>query len=166
MNADELTMRAERLHKFIRTMTEQYPQRNIGGIGSRPAADHIAALMRTSMGRESAVAEETFFCRPDGFLGWIKPAVLSYVLGGVLLWTGYPVAAGLALTIPGLLAILRLICYCPATDVFFPRRQGYNVVGVLEPEEEVRRQIVLCGHHDAAHIFNFLEYCQIGRAHV
>ena len=159
MNADEFTVRAERLHKFIQTMTGQYPRRNIGGTGSRPAADHIAAQMRTVLGRGATVAEETFSCRPDGFLGWIKPAVLSYGLGGVLLWTGYLAAAGLALTIPGLLAVLRLICYCPATDVFFPERTGYNVVGVLEPQEEVRRQVIACGHHDAAHIFNFLEYC-------
>ena len=77
MNIDDISIRAERLHKFIRTMTEQYPQRNIGGTGSRPAADHIAARMRTALGQKSAVAEETFSCRPDGFLGWIKPAVLS-----------------------------------------------------------------------------------------
>jgi len=159
MNVDELTIRAERLHSFIRTMTEQYPQRNIGGTGSRPAADHIATRMRTALGSEAAIAEEIFCCRPDGFLGWIKPAVVFYVLGGILFWTGYLTAAGLALTVPGLLAIFRLICYCPATDVFFPKRPGYNVVGVLEPQEEVRRQVVLCGHHDAAHIFNFLEYC-------
>ena len=159
MNTDERTRRTERLHDFIRTMTEQYPQRNIGGVGSRPAADKIASLLHTALGQKATVAEEIFSCRPDGFLGWIKPAVLCYMLGGILCWTGYLTAAGLALTVPGLLTVLRLICYCPATDVFFPRRQGYNVVGVLEPQEEVQRQIILCGHHDAAHIFNFLEYC-------
>ena len=36
-------------------------------------------------------------------------------------------------------------------------KKGHNVVGKVEPGGEVKRQIILCGHHDSARVCNFLE---------
>lgn len=42
-------------------------------------------------------------------------------------------------------------------DRFFKKAPGYNVIGILEPQNKVRQQIIICGHHDSTHICNFLE---------
>jgi len=42
-------------------------------------------------------------------------------------------------------------------DPFFPKVSGTNVYGSIDPEGAVKQQIILCGHHDAAYIFNFMD---------
>lgn len=51
--------------------------------------------------------------------------------------------------------ILQFFLYKHAIDFLYPKRKGINVWGSVEPEGEVKSQIIISGHHDSARIFNF-----------
>ena len=46
--------------------------------------------------------------------------------------------------------------YWQVFDSLFPKATGLNVYGSVEPEKDVRQQIILCGHHDAAYVFHYM----------
>jgi len=43
-------------------------------------------------------------------------------------------------------------------DRFYPTAQGENVLASLEPEGEVKAQVMICGHHDSAPEFTFFTH--------
>ncbi len=42
-------------------------------------------------------------------------------------------------------------------DRFFKKRTGANVIGIVEPQSDVRQQIIVSSHHDSTPVCNFLE---------
>ncbi|MFV2016745.1 MAG: M28 family metallopeptidase, partial [Candidatus Heimdallarchaeota archaeon] len=42
-------------------------------------------------------------------------------------------------------------------DRFFTKKYGYNVIGSIEPDKDVKQQIIVSGHHDAPYVFHLLE---------
>jgi len=99
--------------------------------------------------------KEDFYVYQGAFLGWIRILVFSYVLGTVFLWLSLPIYS-LILAVGSLLVLtLQFFLYLPLLDKFYPKKQARNVYGVLEPTHEVKQQIIISGHHDSAHVFNF-----------
>ena len=99
--------------------------------------------------------KEDFYVYQGAFLGWIRILVFSYVLGTVFLWLSLPIYS-LILAVGSLLVLtLQFFLYLPLLDKFYPKKQAKNVYGVLEPTHEVKQQIIISGHHDSAHVFNF-----------
>ena len=97
---------------------------------------------------------EEFAVHPDAFLGFIKVLVVAYGAASIAMAFA-PVISVLLGTASMAVLIFGFLLYRKVLDPFFPRREGRNVVGVLEPSGEVRRQVILSGHHDSAKIFNF-----------
>jgi aminopeptidase YwaD len=97
---------------------------------------------------------ERFEVRPGAFLGFIRVLVVLYALAAPLLaflpWASAALAA-LAVAI----LVLQFFLYEELIDPFYPAREGINVVSVLEPRLEAKRQLIVSGHHDSARIFNF-----------
>jgi hypothetical protein len=50
----------------------------------------------------------------------------------------------------------QIVFYKKIFDPFFPKAQGYNIFGIVEPDHDVKQQIILCGHHDAAYVFHYM----------
>lgn len=46
----------------------------------------------------------------------------------------------------------QTMLHWPLLDPLFPKMRGYNVYGCIEPAGEVKQQIILSGHHDAAYV--------------
>ena len=46
--------------------------------------------------------------------------------------------------------------YWEVLDPLFPKATGYNVYGSIEPDGEVKQQVLVGGHHDAAYVFQLL----------
>jgi len=98
---------------------------------------------------------EEFNVYQGAFLGWIKILVISYVLAVGFLWLGFPlVSLGLAI-FSILILVLQFFFYLPIIDIFFPKKKATNVVGYIEPTGEVKKQVIISGHHDSARVFNF-----------
>ena len=92
--------------------------------------------------------------RPGAFLGFIKAIVILYALAAPIL-AFYPWVSAALATLATLILVLEFFLYKEAIDPFFPAVEGRNVVGVLEPRGAAKRQVLVSGHHDSAHIFNF-----------
>ncbi len=98
---------------------------------------------------------EDFDLYQGAFLGWIKILVISYILSIVVIWLNYSVIAFGLSVLSILILVLQFFFYLPIIDKLFPKKKGYNVVGFIEPKREVKKQIIISGHHDSARIFNF-----------
>ncbi len=140
-------------------LIEEYPGRGAGTDACRDAAHDIATQLQAAC---DTVREEPFVLRPRA-LWWVPRTIaVLYLLGTVLAALAGPwLYAGAVLCLAGLVyGIVQYLLFSPFFDPLFGSAGGCNVVGALEPSEAVRRQVLLVGHHDAAFVFNFLEYFQ------
>ncbi len=99
---------------------------------------------------------EPFSIHPQAFLDWIRILILFYLTGVILLWLNLPWISALLIGFGLLIMILEFFLYKSFVDPIFPKKTGMNVVGTIEPEGEVKQQIIISGHHDSAYVFNFL----------
>ena len=51
--------------------------------------------------------------------------------------------------------VFQFFLYKELIDPLYPKVEGRNVYGVIEPEGKVKQTVVYSGHHDSARIFNF-----------
>lgn len=101
---------------------------------------------------------ESFDVHPNAFLGSLKLLVVVYSAVVICFWLQWPVIAIIGLTFGFLALLLETIFYHEILDPFWKKKQGMNVIGVVEPTNEVKQQVVLSGHHDSANIFNYLTH--------
>lgn len=99
--------------------------------------------------------KEKFTIHQGAFLGWIRILVFNFVVGTIFLWLSLYWITALLTFISIVILYIQFILYRPLLDRFYPKRSAQNVYGVIEPEGEVLQDIIISGHHDSAHIFNF-----------
>ncbi len=121
-----------------------------------PAAQKSAGILKRELDIFcDKTAIENFTVHPGAFLGWIRILVLFYLVGVVLLWFDLPLPAAILTTVGMIIMSLQFFLYITLLDPFYPAKTGKNVIGVLEPKNEVTQQVIISGHHDSARIFNF-----------
>ncbi len=123
--------------------------------GSMASLDTADALYEEMSNFSDHVHKEDFFLHQGAFLGWIRLLVLCYLLGILGLWLNYPIISFLLALLSIVVLALQFFLYLPLLDRFYPRKQGRNIYGVIEPLEPAKRQIIVSGHHDSSHVFNF-----------
>ena len=101
------------------------------------------------------VQEESFSVHPKAFLGYIRMIVSLYIISTIFIWVDLPLVAGILITVGLLTLIFEFFLYYEFIDAFWVKKTGTNVVGIIEPEKEVKQQILISGHHDSAFVFNF-----------
>ncbi|MHA1674457.1 MAG: M28 family metallopeptidase [Promethearchaeota archaeon] len=102
------------------------------------------------------VQKESFSVHPKAFLGYIRLIVSLYVVSTVFIWVNLPLLAGILITVGLSALVFEFFLYYEYVDAFWVKKTGTNVVGIIEPEKEVKQQILISGHHDSAFVFNFL----------
>ncbi len=142
---------ADRVLGLTRRIIEETGPRLAGGEACKKAAARLEAEARLSC---DAVAIEPFAVHPGAFLGFIKVMVLLYALAAPLLAVA-PWASAALSTLGLAILVLENFLYKEPLDPFYPKRGGLNVIGSVEPAGEVRRQVIVSGHHDSAFVFNF-----------
>ena len=98
-----------------------------------------------------------FSVRPGAFLGFMDFAVVFYFLTLMALWMQYVSLAVLFATFPLLVTIFQFFHYKDFISFLYPKKEGQNIVGFIEPTGMVKQQVIISAHHDSAHIFNFLD---------
>jgi aminopeptidase YwaD len=88
-------------------------------------------------------------------LGWIRILVVSFLIGIIFLWLNYPLISLVVSLTSLIILILQFFLYLPLLDRLYPKKKATNVYGILEPQGEVKKQVIISGHHDSAHVFNF-----------
>ena len=66
-----------------------------------------------------------------------------------------PLVSGILLLAGIVIMVFQFFLYKHFIDFLFPKKTGVNVWGAVEPEGEVKRQVIISGHHDSARVFNF-----------
>lgn len=99
--------------------------------------------------------KEDFYVYKGAFLGWIRILVFSFVLAVIFLWFNYPLISLILSLLSVIILTLQFFLYLPLLDSFYPKRKARNVYGIIEPTKEVKQQVIISGHHDSAHVFNF-----------
>ena len=129
--------------------------RTPGSQGSAEAAKALAGIMGEFC---DEVSEETFQMYPGSLFNIGRVISLVYILSVLLLSIG-----GICVYISFILCLMAFVyafiqyfCYGRLFDRLFRKRPGINVVGTIEPSGEVKRQVIVSGHHDSPYVFNFL----------
>jgi len=141
---------------LTRRIVSHYPLRLTGYPQTRLAArvirrDMMAFCHRTEL--------ESFTHRPDAFLRFIKLVVPLYI-AAALVYFFQPrlihISFGL-LFLSVLMFASQFVFYVGWFDFIAPEETGENVYGIIEPEGEVKQQVIISGHYDAPYVFTWIE---------
>ncbi len=149
MHYDKL---AHDVFSWVDEKIKKHGPRLAGDEASRNAADDIYQDMEKFADH---VGKDDFYIHQGAFLGWIRILVVAYLAATLFLWINQPLISIILTLSAILILILQFFLYLPLLDRLYPKRLSRNVYGVIEPKEEVKRQVILSGHHDSAHVFNF-----------
>lgn len=143
--------------RFAQEVIDACGARLPGSAGALKAAD----MLHAEMAAFDAAAKEEFSFAPEAFLGFLDLVVASFVLATLLLFCGggaWLYCAVAVLSVGVLAWVSQFVFYWGWFDVFYWKKKGINVVGLINPanEAEVEQEIIVCGHHDSAWIVRFL----------
>jgi len=144
-----------RVFAFTDQVVEQYPNRLVGTEACRNAADRIKEEFIKNCDPGSVQVEE-FTVHPKSFLKYIPGLVVIYIICSILLYLQFPLPAFFGYLLAIFVFYSQFVRYWEIFDPLFPRATGYNVFGTIEPEGEVRQQVIVSAHHDAAYVFQLI----------
>lgn len=108
----------------------------------------------------SSTQRDRFDIHPNSLFSIGKYFSLSYVVGLIAVLVCSPffsIIAIICMSFCIIFCLSQFILYSDLFDGFFKRVEGNNLVGFVEPEKEVKEQIILVGHHDSSPIYTFHE---------
>lgn len=149
MNSKQIT---SEVIKETELIIDKFGPRVAGTKASLDAADHLYEDAKTYSDHAHT---EDFYVHKGAFLGWINVLVIAYLVGLVLFIFNLAWVNVILMLASVLILYFQFIRYLPIIDFLFPKRKARNVYGVIEPSGEVKRQVIVSGHHDSAYIFNF-----------
>jgi len=143
------------VYKFTDEIVEGYPNRLAGTEACHKTAERIKQEFAKYCDPGSVHIED-FVIHPKSFLKYIPVLVILYFIGAVLLFFDFPLTALVVYAIAIFMFYAQFVRYWELLDSYFPKATGLNVFGSIEPEGEVKQQIIISAHHDAAYVFQLL----------
>ena len=147
----------QRVFDFTNEVVEKYANRLAGTEACRNAANRIKEEFTKNCDADS-VRTEDFTVHPKSFLKYIPALVVLYFICSTLLYLQLPLPALIGYSLGILVFYCQFVRYWETFDPLFPKATGYNVFGSIEPEGEVKQQIIVSGHHDAAYVFQLIAH--------
>lgn len=149
----------------ITDICRNHKRRMAGTASARAAADDIA-------GEAGAYADEVrtqdFEIHPHAFLKSIQLCAAMEILAMPVSWiaclSGHTLlylVADVMILLGYVILVAEYVLYNQIIDKLCPKYTGRNVYAVRKPKGEVRRRIILCGHHDAAFEMPLLKNCKL-----
>ena len=146
--------------KTIRTNALNLTKSIIDKVGPRQAGSksclEAGDILETEM---KAITENTtvqeFPVHTGAFLGWIKILVAMYIISIVFLWIDIPIVGVVLLLISVLIMVFQFFMYKHFIDFLYPKKTGKNIIGKIKPKSQIKRRVIVSGHHDSANVFNF-----------
>ncbi|MFX0091040.1 MAG: M28 family metallopeptidase [Candidatus Hodarchaeota archaeon] len=160
------------MHKFIEDICTEIGPRESGTKGEELAGNKIEDELKRFCDQ---TRQEDYICSPTAFLGFIRYGSVL-ILGGIILyWLSLLIDLGIfqlnaiySLVFIALATGIGIFCDCyfilevmryhEIVDFMFPKKQSKNIVGTIDPTEEVKHTIIFSGHHDSAYEFNLFYY--------
>jgi aminopeptidase YwaD len=161
-NIQKLDINSEHVDKAIKftdKVVKSCGTRLAGTPGSYKAMELIKEEYSKYCDKDSIKVEE-FYCHPKSFLGYIRIAASLYGISSLLLYfkPELVILVSIGYFMAFFMFLSQFLLYWEVFDPFYKKEKGYNVYGSIEPELETKQQIFISGHHDAAFVFNYLEY--------
>lgn len=146
-----------RLTQFAFTITHTI----IKNIGPRPSCSddsHLTARIFFYLYKAycHSARLQSFVTHPHAFLGFLTLVPWLYIAAVIVLFTKLYCLAALIVTLANIIATSQFILYKGTFDFLYKPQTGYNAIGIINPEKEVRQQIIISGHHDSAYEFRFM----------
>jgi hypothetical protein len=140
---------------LTRRLLQQHSDRVAGTSQCLKAAGSIASLLRKHCDR---VDEEHFKFHPESFWNLGRIISVSYCISALCFLAGGSLAyVSLLVSLLGLYyGVTLYIFFGSSLDFLFPRAEGCNVAGVINPSGQVTQQVYLVAHHDSPYVFTFL----------
>jgi drug/metabolite transporter superfamily protein YnfA len=98
------------------------------------------------------VESETFTCSPTAFVGFFPFLVIMYIAAVVLFFFVPPISCLIAV-VAFVVIIAEVVRYKELIDPIWPKRDGENVLGFIEPCKDATRRVYVSGHLDSAYEF-------------
>jgi hypothetical protein len=99
---------------------------------------------------------EDFVTQPNGPIYFLRWMCVLFYISLVFLWLRLPIIALVCAWASVGILVFEYLLYYEVIDRFSPDGTARNVYGVIEPVGEVKNIVIFSGHHDSAHIFNFI----------
>ena len=140
---------------FTSDIIDKFGPRLTGTSACEKAGDAIHANL--SKYCDTAVKEEFETC-PNSFMAFMKIFGIVYVCFSPLLLIGRVgiYLAGFGFTFATLYAYLHFVQYKETFNFLFKKKSGSNIIGKISPRMEIKRRVIVAGHHDSAKVMNFM----------
>ena len=145
--------------QFARDIIDRHGPRLAGTKACQESATEIRDRLSES-------CDEVFFERFDfhsgAFTGFMKFLAVGYAMMTLCAFIGgYWLIPAMAIYVLCFFsAVGEFVFYKEIFDPFYKKSRGWNVSGVILPQDEITRQVIIVGHHDSANVFNFLVHLQ------
>ena len=160
------------MHKFIEDVCKEIGPRESGTKQEIEAGDKIETELKKFC---DETRQESYISSPHAFLGGIRYGTLLVFIAGILFWLSLlndlniialsPIFNVLFLIISIILIvvtisyfILEVMKYHEVFDFLFPKRESKNIIGTINPTNEVKSTVIFSAHHDSAFEFNTFYY--------
>ncbi len=140
---------------IMSTVLAKVGPRPSGSPESRETAGMLADEIRPYVNK---VELESFKFARHPFLAFLKWQSSTYILATAALFMGWPWAAAGLILVGAVVTVAQFVLYKEFLDPLYPKVEGINMIATVEPDEEVKRQVVIGGHHDSAFVFRFLQW--------
>lgn len=136
---------------FIEEVISRHGGRIAGSEEEKLAQEYVKELFGKLSGN---VYQQEFSCPMNAKFASMKLFCGVFYLCLVLYWISLPAAAILAL-VNAIFFLGHVVTYRDWLDVLYPNGTSSNVTAVLEPKGEVRSTILVAGHIDSVHEFQW-----------
>ena len=134
---------------LIKDIIDEYGGREAGSVSEKQAQFYLKE-------RWDKFCDSTFIQAFEipykAKFGSLKIFCTGYYLSLILFWYNVPAALVLSL-INSVVFIGHFVAYYNWLDFLFPKRISHNLIGNIEPEQEVKSTVIISGHMDSAREF-------------
>ncbi|NVM45924.1 MAG: M28 family peptidase [Candidatus Lokiarchaeota archaeon] len=160
------------MHKFIEDICNDIGPRESGTEQEILAGNRVESELKKFC---DETHQEEYISSPHAFLGGIRYGALLVFIAGIFFWLSLlidfnviilnPIFDILFLIIAIVLIvvtisyfILEVMKYHETFDFLFPKRESKNIIGTINPKDEVKNTVIFSAHHDSAFEFNTFYY--------
>lgn len=131
--------------ELITEIIERFGPRRAGSEAERNAQHHLRSHLETYCDR---VFVHEFEDALTAKFSSLKLFCMAYYISLALVWISIPAALIVAL-INSVLFFGHFVTYLNWLDFLFPKKRSLNIIGTIEPKEEVRSTLIFSGHMDS-----------------
>ena len=163
------------MYGFITDVCNEIGPRASSSEAEHKAGDKIEEILKESC---DEAHQEEFICSPRAVTHFVKYVSLMIVCAvffytfslsidlGILLLDPvfnllFLILAIILVTFPIFFFIFEVIRMREMIDFLLPKKKAKNVVGIINPKEEVKHHIIFGAHHDSAYEYKLFYYLKV-----